>query len=145
MTVIFMHQMAPWPAWRLLWQKWRSVPGKGKTMRETKAGMVWMRTSEPFTLTRGRASPDDTTHSGRKRIQKDPWWSIMGTLKSRGQSKHCLTMPLASEVRLTVFCKGSEEPFPLGSSSLLFYFISPWSWLSLTASFFTSAAKSHIS
>lgn len=48
------------------------MPGKGKTMREdleaAKAGVVCTRTSDPFTLTRGWASPDDTTHSGRKCI-----------------------------------------------------------------------------
>ena len=129
---------------------WRRVPGKGKTMKEDleagRAGVACMRTSERFTLTRGWASPDDTTHGGRKCIRKDP--VVVNheyTQGSRGQNKHCFTVPLASEVRLTVFCKGSGELFPLGSSSLLFYFISPWSWLSLTASFFTSIAKSHIS
>lgn len=52
------------------------MPGKGKTMREdleaAKAGVVCTRTSEPFTLTRGWASPDDTTHSGRKMHMKGP-------------------------------------------------------------------------
>lgn len=111
-----------------------------------KSGVVCTRNSEPFTLNRGWASHTDNTHSGGKYIQKEPIVVNRGYPQgSRRQNKHCFAVPLESEVRLTVLCEGAGELFPLGSSPLLFYSLSLWSWLHVIASFFTSAAKPHIS